>query len=67
MKAHGFRGDVQVSIFQPPTDNLYKFMAISGLVILGFFLIWPEMEMSEFGKRNSAVNGRIANTGSRNL
>ena len=30
-----------------PTDNLYKFMALSGLAILIFSLVFPVIRMSE--------------------
>lgn len=40
-----------MSIIQPPTDSLYKFMAVSGLLILGFSMIWPELRLYELEKQ----------------
>ena len=46
-----------MNIFQPPTDSLYKFMAVSGLLILGFSLIWPELRLYELEKQAVELEG----------
>jgi hypothetical protein len=46
-----------MNIFQPPTDSLYKFMAVSGLLILGFSLIWPELRLYELEKQTVELEG----------
>lgn len=33
---------------QPPTDNLYKFLAISGLIVFGFSIYIPFQRFEEF-------------------
>ena len=48
-----------MNIIQPPTDSLYKFMAVSGLLILGFFVIWPELRLYELGQQTVQVVGEV--------
>ncbi len=47
-------------MFQPPTDNLYKFLAIFGLLVAGFSIYIPLQRYVEFNRlsnRASAVYG----------
>src|SRR5260370_23518837 len=37
-------------MLQPATDNLYKFMAISGLLVAGFFFVYPYSRFIEIGR-----------------
>jgi hypothetical protein len=36
-------------MIQPPTDNLYKFLAIFGLVLIGYSLYIPLQKLQEYG------------------
>ena len=48
-----------MNIIQPPTDSLYKFMAVSGLLILGFSMIWPELRLYELEQQTVQVVGEV--------
>jgi hypothetical protein len=48
-----------MSIIQPPTDNLYKFMAISGLLIFGFFLVWPTLQIFQLSRETIQLQGEM--------
>jgi hypothetical protein len=48
-----------MNIFQPPTDSLYKFMAVAGLLILGFSMIWPELRLYELEKQTVQLMGEV--------
>ena len=47
----------------PPTDNLYKFMAITGtiiLILITFFLIWLRVLLFEYKKENDLYISKIS-------
>jgi len=46
-----------MNTFFPPTDNLYKFLAISGLMIFCFFVIWPELQTYKLEQRKIEILG----------
>ena len=48
-----------MNIIQPPTDSLYKFMAVSGLLILCFSMIWPELRLYELEQQMIQVVGEV--------
>jgi len=43
-----------------PTDNLYKFLALSGLLLVGFSFYWPSHQSDQWYARLDALNERIA-------
>lgn len=46
-----------MSLFQPPTDNLYKFLAIAGLLLFGFSLIFPALQLRELRDKQIQLVG----------
>lgn len=40
---------------QPPTDNLYKFLAIFGLVVIGFSIYVPLQRLEAYGRSSAQV------------
>lgn len=46
-------------MFQLPTDNLYKFLAISGLIVLGFSLVYPFKRLYEVNREVIQLGGEI--------
>ena len=49
-----------MSLLQPPTDNLYKFLAISGLLLLGFFQVFPLLQLRELRNERIQISGEIS-------
>jgi hypothetical protein len=43
-------------MFQPPTDNLYKFLAIFGLVLFGFSCYVPLQRLDEHAREVAKWN-----------
>jgi len=43
-----------------PTDNLYKFLALSGLLLVGFSFYWPSHEADQWHARLDTLNERVA-------
>ena len=48
-----------MNIIQPPTDCLYKFIAISGLLIFCFSMVWPELRLNELEQQSIQVMGEF--------
>lgn len=48
-----------MNMLQPPTDSLYKFMAVSGLLILCFSVVWPELRIYELEQQTIQVMGEV--------
>ncbi len=48
-----------MNILQPPTDSLYKFMAVSGLLIICFSVIWPELRIYELEQQSIQLKGEV--------
>jgi hypothetical protein len=46
-------------VIQPPTDNLYKFVAISGLLLFGFSQIYPLLQLDNLEKEVVSLTGEI--------
>jgi hypothetical protein len=46
-------------MIKPPTDSLYKFMAISGLLLLVFCLIYPEQRRFEVNIEKARIDGEL--------
>ena len=44
-----------------PTDSLYKFMALSGLLLSAFFIVFTEILESKFRDRIFSLNKRFSN------
>ena len=59
-RPHNFeRRRSSVNILQPPTDSLYKFMAVSGLLIICFSVIWPELRIYELEQQSIQLKGEV--------
>lgn len=46
-------------MFQLPTDNLYKFIALAGLVVLGFSIYLPDKRLDELRRYQIQLIGEI--------
>jgi hypothetical protein len=53
---------VALGVPQPPTDSLYKFLALSGVVILALSLYFPDELASQIQQKESEYRTRIAVT-----
>ena len=44
---------------RPPTDNLYKFLAIFGLIVVGFSIYIPLQRLEAFSRSNVLIDSAL--------
>jgi hypothetical protein len=49
-----------MNLIQPPTDNLYKFLAISGLLLIGFAVVFPFTKLMDLKRMTVELSGEVS-------
>jgi cell division protein FtsL len=45
-------------MIQPPTDSLYKFMAITGILLAVFIIVYPRAKVYELDREATSLQAR---------